>query len=300
MKPTLRQFQYFVAITESGNIGDAARRLGVSQPSLSAQLADMEHHLGARLFERGRHGALPTPAAERILPHARHILREAQTLKAAARESATTLSGRLRLGALPSVGPYLLPPALRELHSRYPDLRVEVREERDSELAAHLLEGRFDVVIGLHDPDGQGESYRLLTERFYICSAHDDPLAGKGPISPEALKGRTLLSLGSGHRLTAQVAALAEISGARVSIDYEGTSLDAIRAMSAMGDSIAILPSLYAVSEAKSDPGLTVRPIDSPLATREIALTWRRTSSMRGVYRELGEQLARVAETIRV
>ena len=123
MRPTLKQLAYLVAIAETGKFGDAAKRVNVSQSSLSVQIADMEAELGALLIERGRHGALITPAGKDVVIQARLILREVEELKAIARQSEHEFSGRLNLGVLPSIGPYLLPPVTRHLHERFPQLR---------------------------------------------------------------------------------------------------------------------------------------------------------------------------------
>ena len=199
------------------------------------------------------------------------------------------------------MGPYLLPPALRTLHESYPDLRIAVYEERGRNLRAQLRDGQLDLIITLRDGATDFAHTDIVTERLYACSAHDDPFGGStAPLKPKDLQGRTLLSLGRSHRLTRQVAELAREWDAELSTDYEGTSLDAIRAMSAMGDAVAILPSLYAVSEAKSDPGLAVRPIDSPHATRTIALMWRRTAPQHSAFQALGKRFAETAELIRI
>ena len=116
MKPTLRQLEYIVAIAEAGSFSEAAKRTFVSQPSLSTQVKDMEIELGAPLLERSRSGAILTPIGETVVARARIILRDVETLKLLARESENTLAGQVRLGVLPSIGPYLLPQAVRKLH----------------------------------------------------------------------------------------------------------------------------------------------------------------------------------------
>lgn len=307
MRPTLRQLQYLVAVADSGNFGEAARRVNVSQPTLSAQIADMEAELSAVLVERGRHGAILTRKGEEAVKRARLILRDMGDLKAAVQSVSDHLAGRLRLGVLPTIGPYLLPPAARRLHQAYPRLRFNVREERATDLEAHLLEGQFDTVISTADDHRHCRSSLLFEDHLWICMAADDPLAcDPGPAELSDLKGRELLSLGYWHwqSLDLKVHALAEASGAHVSTEYEGTTLDAIRQMAEMGAGLAILPSLYAVTEARRDPQMIIRRINHPLATRQISLIWRDTSPLdrslttlaailRAVARDLlGEQAA--------
>lgn len=281
MRPTLRQMQYLIAIADTGKFGEAARAVNVSQPSLSAQIAEMEASLGVALVERSRRGAMLTPAGEELVRRARGILREVEDLKAVAKLGRTELSGRLRLGVLPTIGPYLLPQTTGDLRARFPALRLSVREERTVDLDEHLQAGLFDTVISTPEDHPDTEYAHLFTERLYACAPPDDELTqGEGPIRLEHLRGRQLLTLGQGHRLSEITQDLATAAGAAVSSEYEGTSLDAIRLMSQLGAGIAILPSLYALSEAKRDRGLHVRLIDHPMARRDIALIWRETSPL--------------------
>lgn len=281
MRPTLRQMQYLIAIADTGKFGDAARAVNVSQPSLSAQVAEMEAGLGVALVERSRRGALLTPAGEELVRRARVILREVEDLKAVAKLGRTELSGRLRLGVLPTIGPYLLPQITGDLRARFPALRLSVREERTVDLDEHLQAGLFDTVISTPEDHPDTDYAHLFAERLYACGPPDDELTqGDGPLRLEHLRGRQLLTLGQGHRLSEITQDLATAAGATVSSEYEGTSLDAIRLMSELGAGIAILPSLYALSEARRDRGLHIRLIDHPMARRDIALIWRETSPL--------------------
>lgn len=281
MRPTLRQMQYLIAIADTGKFGDAARAVNVSQPSLSAQVAEMEAGLGVALVERSRRGALLTPAGEEMVRRARVILRDVEDLKAVAKLGRTELSGRLRLGVLPTIGPYLLPQTTGDLRARFPALRLSVREERTVDLDEHLQAGLFDTVISTPEDHPDTDYAHLFTERLYACGPPDDELTqGEGPLRLEHLRGRQLLTLGQGHRLSEITQDLATAAGTTVSSEYEGTSLDAIRLMSELGAGIAILPSLYALSEARRDRGLHIRLIDHPMARRDIALIWRETSPL--------------------
>ena len=293
MRPTLKQLQYLVAIAETGKFADAARLMNVSQPSLSTQLADMEFELDTVLIERGRHGAKLTPIGEETVRRARLILASVEELKAHATAGVGGFSGRLRLGVIPTVGPYLLPSVTSKLHGMYPDFRLSVQEERTIDLDQRLREGQLDTLISTAEDHGNTQSIPLFTEDLWICVPPDHSFAqGTGPIKPEALKGLSLLSLGQGHNLNMTIRDVARVSGAFVNHEYEGTSLDAIRQMAAMGAGVAVLPSLYALVEARRDQALTVRKIDHETARREISLVWRDTSPM-------GEQMGELAEILR-
>jgi len=293
MRPTLKQLQYLVAIAETGKFADAARLMNVSQPSLSTQLADMEFELDTVLIERGRHGAKLTPIGEETVRRARLILASVEELKAHATAGVGGFSGRLRLGVIPTVGPYLLPSVTSKLHGMYPDFRLSVQEERTIDLDQRLREGQLDTLISTAEDHGNTQSIPLFTEDLWVCVPPDHSFAqGTGPIKPEALKGLSLLSLGQGHNLNMTIRDVARVSGAFVNHEYEGTSLDAIRQMAAMGAGVAVLPSLYALVEARRDQALTVRKIDHETARREISLVWRDTSPM-------GEQMGELAEILR-
>jgi LysR family transcriptional regulator, hydrogen peroxide-inducible genes activator len=291
--------QYLIAIADTGKFGDAARHVNVSQPSLSAQIAEMEASLGVQLVERSRRGAMLTIAGQELVRRARNILREVEDLKAVARFGRAELSGRLRLGVLPTIGPYLLPLAASDLHKRFPDLRLSVREERTVDLDEHLQAGEFDTIISSAIDHENVHHEVLFSERLYVCAPAEDPLSrGEGPVRLKDLKGHALLTLGQGHRLNAIIRELAAASGAAVSSEYEGTSLDAIRLMAEMGAGVAILPSLYALSEARRNKGLNARLIDHPLARREVSLIWRDTSPLAASLQGLAGPLRAAAEKV--
>lgn len=301
MKPTLRQLQYLVAIDETGSFSGAARHTHVSQPSLSNQIMDMEAVLGVKLVERGRGGAPLTPVGAELVARARIILRDMEAFKTLAREAGQTFAGKIRLGTLPSVGPYLLPLAVRNLHKTYPDMRIFVREEKTVDLQRDLETGHLDLIISTPEDHMGMKTYALFEEQLYIGVAPDDPLARvQGDVTLAELKGRDLLSLGYGHKLALVVQQLADLSGARVSAEYEGTSLDAIRQMAAMGGAVAIMPSLYTSSEAHEDPGIVTRRIDHPQARRAISLLWRPSSPLSQKFAVIGDQLKAASNVLMV
>lgn len=296
MRPTLRQLQYLVAVAETGRFSEAAKRVNVSQPSLSAQVARMEEELGVTLFERATCGALLTPKGADILARARAILRDVEDLRASARQESEDLEGLVRLGVLPTIGPYLLPLATRQLHARFPQLRFSVREERTMDLKAHLHSGEYDTIISMTDDMAGTSSLPLFEEKLWICIAPDDPLATcHTPIGPAHLEGRELLSLGHWQNLNLRVQALANTAGAHVNTEYAGTSLDSLRQMAEMGTGVAILPSLYALSEMRRDPHLIIRRIDYPQASRTISLIWRDSSPISGKLETLSDVLKNAA-----
>lgn len=299
MRPTLRQLQYLVATADTGRFSDAAKLLNVSQPSLSAQIAEAEAHLGVIVFERGRHGASLTPLGAEIIRRGRYVLRQMEDMKSIASNGRVGLYGRVRLGVLPTIGPYLLPRCTAGLHRAFPDLRLSIREESTVELQEKLIDGRMDVVISTPQDHAQTRSEHLFNESLWVAVPVDHPLADStGPVRLDALAGQPLLSLGMGHRLAGLVAELAHQVGAYISTDYEGTSLDAIRHMSALGAGIAILPELYVACEARRDATLVYRRIAHASAQRDIALIWREASPLQDGFTDLAAALRAAATPI--
>lgn len=299
MRPTLKQLQYLVAVAETGKFNEAARRMNVSQPSLSTQIADMEIELAANLVERGRHGAILTPVGEEIVRRSRAILRSVEELKSATNTGNMILTNRIRLGVIPSVGPYLLPIATQTLHKQYPDLRMSVFEARTLDIDKMLRDGRLDTIISTAEDHPDSIATPLFRENLWICVPPDSPLAQKKTdVKISELKDKPLLSLGHGHHLNLAIHDLARLSGAYVSSEYEGTSLDAIRQMATMGAGIAILPSLYALVEASRDTALVVRRIAHKKAERQISLIWRDTSPLKESFLQMAEVLKQSAEEL--
>ena len=299
MRPTLKQMQYLVAVSETGKFNEAARRMNVSQPSLSTQIADMELELSTTLVERGRHGAVLTPMGEDIVSRARLIIRSVEELKSVTSNKGGILTNRMRLGVIPTVGPYLLPTATKTLHQKYPDFRMSVVEERTLDIDKRLRDGSLDTIISTAEDHPYSESIPLFTENLWICVPPDSSLANTSePVKLQDLKNMPLLSLGHGHHLNLVIHDLAKQSGAYVSSEYEGTSLDAIRQMSAMGAGIAILPSLYALVEASRDTDIVVRRIDHKKAKRQISLIWRDTSPLKQSFQQIAEVLKQSAKTL--
>lgn len=298
MRPTLRQLQYVVAVAETGRFHEAAKKLHVSQPSLSAQIADVEAQLGVTLMERGRGGAVMTPLGEDFVRRARTVLRHVEDLKAAMIHGHGELAGRFSLGVLPSIGPYLLPAVVKSLHADFPGLRLSVRELHSIHLQRELNEGQLDIVLSTLEDHPQTSHIPLFKERLWVCVAPEDALNAPGPLKPKHLKGRPLLSVGSGHRLALTIQQIADICEAYVSSDFRGTSLDAIRQMAAMGAGVAILPSIYALTEARRDPDLVLRPIEHPLAQRTISMIWRKASPLAEQFAHIANALRHSAETI--
>ena len=293
--PTLRQLSYLVALSETGHVGRAAERMGVTQPTLSAQIAELERKLGVSLAERGRGGAMLTQIGRETALRARDILRAVEELKDHAAGARTGLAGTLRLGVLPTIGPYLLPRVLPGLHARYPELRLYVREDFPAPLEQGLLDGRFDLLmISLPVAQGGIATAPLFREELMLAVPGDHPAGGKARMPRDGMKGEKVLALETGHRYHTQVRDLCEELGAELLPDYEGTSLDTLRQMTAMGAGLTFLPALYVHSEvgsrrAEADGGadIAITRLGPRPPVRVVGLAWRRTAADQTGYAEM-------------
>lgn len=304
--PTLRQLSYLVAVAETGNMGRAAERMGVTQPTLSAQIAELERHLGVKLAERGRSGAMLTDIGRDTVQRARDILRAMEDLKDHAAGAQTGIAGTLRLGVLPTIGPYLLPHILPALHSRYPKLRLYVREDFPRTLEAGLHDGRYDLLLVSLPVDMGGlETATLFREEMQLAMPHDHAAAMSEEVPRSLLRGEDFLALESGHRYHAQVRDLCEDLGARLLPDYEGTSLDTLRQMTAMGAGLTFLPALYVHSEIgpkgkRQRAEVAARSITPRPPNRTVGMAWRRQAPNRRDYEKLAELIRERMKSLKI
>ncbi|WP_299394284.1 hydrogen peroxide-inducible genes activator [Pelagibius sp.] len=280
MIPSLKQLRYLVAIADTLHFRRAAELSHVSQPTLSGQLRELEQRLGVQLVERSRAKVVLTPIGKEIATRARVVLRHVQDLVELAEQDKGVLGGTLRLGVLPTLGPYLLRHILPELHLSYPELKLYIREGSPTALLQDLDEGRLDLLIFALPVKGADlKVARLFREPLLIAASSDHGLAAKDFAERADLKGETVLGLERGYHLHAQVRELCELYGARLSLDYEGTSLDTLRQMVGMGMGLTFLPALYVRSEIPKDEEVVVRPLRSRPPSRSIGLVWRRHSA---------------------
>ena len=295
---TLKQLTYFVALAETRHYRKAAERVGVSQPSLSQQIVSLESALGLDLVERGQRGAVLTPGGRDVLEQARKVLDEAAVLRSLAEGARDGVGGTIRLGSTPTLGPYFLPYVMRRLHQAYPSLKVIVRDAAPRILQDELLEGRHDLILTqLPVRSADVEIKRLFREPLKLAVAQDHPLAGRGSVQDADLAGLDILALSSSYVLHNQIAALCEELGATLRQDYEGTSLDALRQMTALDMGVCFLPALYVNSEVSEDTGdVEVLSFRRDNFSRSIGLVWRRRSAHGKVIQRIGEIVRDVAQ----
>jgi len=290
---TLRQLRYLVALMDARNFRRAAERAHISQPSLSAQIQELEERLGVQLVERGRNQVIPTSVGAEVAARARTVLRSVQDIADLCKVRSTPLAGVIRLGVLPTLGPYLLPLFLPDLRTRFPHLRLYVREALPHLLRQALEDGDLDALLFPLPLSVDGFSHTpLFLEPLYVAAPKEHAIAGGSTVNRDQLRGEDVLALERGHRLHDQVRELCADVGARLRLDFEGSSLDTLRQMTAMGAGICFLPALYVRSEVRHAPEISIRPLHPNPPRRLIALIWRKSSAR-------AEEYVLVAEIIR-
>ncbi len=289
---TTRQLQYAVAIADARSFRQAAAQCGVSQPSLSAQLAQLEDALGVRLFERDRRRVLVTQAGEDLIARARRLLVETDDLLDSARRLGDPLAATLRLGVIPTISPYLLPELVPALRRAQPRLVVRWTEDKTSALVRAVREGTLEgALLALEVDLGDLEREELARDPFVLAVPRAHALARPaGPAELSELDGASVLLLDDGHCLRDQALEVCSLSGTQ-ELDFRATSLSTLSQMVAAGVGITLLPRLAVATESRH-AALAIRPLADPRAYRTLGLVWRRTSP-------LGPALKQIARVIR-
>lgn len=291
---TLRQLQYAVAVAETGSFRRAAERCHVAQPSLSAQIAELERGLGVVLFERGSR-VLVTAAGQGLIDRARRLLVEADDLVEAARQAADPRRGTLRLGVLPTISPYLLPEVLPALRRDYPDLGVQWTEDRTAVLVERIARGDLDAaLLALEAEIGGLTSVVLGNDPFVLATAPGHHLAhGAGPVELAELAGQRLLLLDDGHCFRDQALAFCARAGLAEE-SFRATSLATLVQMVIGGAGITLLPQIAVAAENRRGE-LAIRAFAAPAPRRTIALVWRPSSPLGPLLREVAAVLRAAA-----
>ncbi|CTQ33663.1 LysR substrate-binding domain-containing protein [Jannaschia rubra] len=303
--PTLQQFRYLVAVAETLHFRKAAESVHVTQPTLSTQLRELEEKLGVQLVERSRSGVTLTPVGSQVAARARGVLRDVADIAALARSGSDPLAATVRVGVVGSLGSYFLPLVIPALHARFPDLKFYVREGTATDLLGRLRDGTLDLLFFPTPVEGADLHVEpLFHEPLLVVLPVDHPLSAHDVVDRAALRGETVMTLEAGHRLHDTVAALCEETGARLSLDYEGTSLDTLRQMVATGLALSVLPALYVRSEVAREALVTARPLSDPAPGRDIGIVSRKTAAQRAAFGRLAatirDTLAATAPEVRV
>ncbi|MCY1665494.1 hydrogen peroxide-inducible genes activator [Rhizobium sp. SL86] len=287
-RPTHRQLEYLVALDETRHFGRAAQLCHVSQPTLSVQISLLEKQLDVVLVERTPGAISLSSVGQDIAAAARSVLATLDDIVTVASAGRDNLGSLIRLGVVPTFGPYFLPVFLPDLHRRYPALRVHVREERPALLEDQVRGGDIDCALGQQPKHRDSFVFEpICREQILLGIPVNHRLASAASVRLTDLEGETLLTLGRGHRLVENVRELATLSGSVMAEDYEGTSLDALRQMVAIEMGLSLFPEFYVRTEFAKEANVKLFPIEDWPASREMGFFWRSSSARGAHFRQL-------------
>lgn len=290
----LRMLSYLVALADTRHFGKAADACFVSQPTLSSQIKKLEEQLGVVLVERHPGNIMLTEVGERIVERSRNMLHTATEITQLAQSFADPLAGDLRIGLIPTLGPYLLPHVVASIRKDLPNLKCQYLEYQTDTVLERLHDGRVDVAILALPIDTDGLTVEPIFSEPFRLAVHDShPLANRKQVKLGELTGQSFLLLEDGHCLRDQALEVCALAGITERSDFRATSLETLRQMVAANAGVTLLPAL-AVDETKRGDVVDIR-FNKPVPHREIAAVWRSTSVREDAIRALVKTIARKA-----
>jgi LysR family transcriptional regulator, hydrogen peroxide-inducible genes activator len=294
---TLRQLRYFDALAGHSHFGRAAAACGISQPALSMQIKDLEEALGSVLIERGARHVRLTKVGEEAALRVRNILRSVDELGDSARASRGLLAGRLRIGMIPTIAPYLLPTVIGNLTRTHPELDVHVREALTSKLIQELVEGRLDTaIVALPVSEPSLSEVPLFAENFLLVRPGEDE--GAPVPSGETLRETRLLLLEEGHCFRDQALSFCDMRSSLPREALDASSLSTLVQMVSAGMGVTFIPEMAVAVETRSASVSVVR-FNDPQPSRTVGMIWRKSSPLAGQLLQLSEVVCRSAEALR-
>ena len=293
--PTLRQLQYLKLLAEHGSFGRAAEAAHVTQPTLSAGVQELEKVLGGPVVDRARSGVILTSIGEVALAKATRILNEAEELVQSARNAGQPLTGRFRLGVIPTVAPFLLPKALPLLRARFPKLRLFLREDLTHRLIAQLKAGQLDAALIALPYDMAGLAHAHVSDDELLAALPGShPLAKEREAPPSALESDDLILLEDGHCLRDHALSACGLKPPRAAGEEESfaaTSLPTLVQMVGSGLGVSFVPAMAVAAGLTEAADVAVMPLKADHPSREIVVAWRAGSSRAPEGRLLAETL---------
>ncbi len=294
---TIKQMRYFEALARHSHFGHAADACAISQPALSMQIKDLETSLGAPLFERGARGVRLTSFGDAFLLRVRDILRSVDELQDLARATHDQLIGRLRMGVIPTVAPYLLPRILRDLAHLNPSLEIHVRETLTQRLIEGLLEGQLDTaIVALPVSEPSLTEVALFDENFVLVRPESD--RAKPVPDRDMLREMRLLLLEEGHCFRDQALSFCNLHSSRPREVLDGSSLTTLVQMVSAGIGVTLIPEMAVPVEMRSTD-VSVARFKDPQPARTIGMIWRKTNPLAGQLLQIAEVVRQSAEALR-
>jgi LysR family hydrogen peroxide-inducible transcriptional activator len=294
---TFKQLRYFEALARHGHFGRAADACAISQPALSMQIRELEEELGAALFERGARQVRLTGFGEEFALRVRGIQRSLDELGDLARASRDRLIGRLRIGVIPTIAPYLLPTIIGNLTQMYAGLDVHVRETVTPKLIQELTEGRLDTaIVALPVSEPSFAEVALFAEDFVLVRPREDE--GKPVPNVETLAEMRLLLLEEGHCFRDQALSFCNRLSSPPRELLDCSSLSTLVQMVGAGVGITLIPEMAVAVETRS-ASVSVSRFRNPKPSRTIGMIWRKTSPLAKQLLQMSEVVRQSAETLR-
>jgi len=274
--PTLRQLEFLCAVADQGSFSKAAESCHVTQPTLSAAIKEVEGMLGVQLIEREARGASLTPAGEAAVERARTILSDAADLVSAARQAGAPLSGPFRLGAIPTIAPFLLPRTLKALRKAHPGLKLYLREDQTERLLDGLKTRTLDAALIALPWDAAGiETMDLGDDEFMLVAPSGHDLIAQSSLRSGDLAEEDVLLLEDGHCLRDHALSICRLPAKRGGADVTATSLPTLVHMVAGGLGVSLLPKLAIEAGVTSGADVELRAFETPMIGRRIGIAWR-------------------------
>ena len=297
--PTLRQLRYFSALAKHRHFGRAAEACAVTQPALSMQIRELERMLEVDLVERRPGDVVLTDVGAEVARRGERILAAERDLVDFARHRGRLLAGRLMLGVIPTVAPYLLPKILPALQQRFPDLRIEMRETQTRILLEELSRGALDLLIlALPVPEADVETVRLFEDPFLLAVPADEARPRTARVNADDVDPQRLILLEEGHCLRDQAVAYCGNARQDGAIGLGATSLTTVMQMVANGYGVTLLPQMAADAEAR-DRRVKLLGFVPPRPGRTIGLAWRRTSPRKADFIALAQLISNAVASSR-
>ena len=294
---TLRQLRYFNALARQGHFGRAAEACAISQPALSMQIKDLEDALGGMLLERSPRQVALTTFGEEAAPRVRDILRLVDELEDLARASRDRLAGRLRIGMIPTIAPYLLPEVIGNLTRMHPELDIHVRETLTPKLIEELADGRLDTaIVALPVSEPSLVEVALFSEHFLLVRPGEDE--GKPVPSSKMLRTMRLLLLEEGHCFRDQALSFCNMQSSPPREVLDASSLSTLVQMVSAGIGVTLIPEMAVAVETRS-ASVSVTRFKNPQPSRTIGMVWRKTSPLARQLLEFSEVVRLSADALR-
>ena len=297
MGVTLRQLRYFNALARQGHFGRAAEACAISQPALSMQIKELEEVLGGVLLERSPRQVALTTFGEEAAPRVRDILRLVDELEDLARASRDRLAGRLRIGMIPTIAPYLLPKVIANLTRMHPELDIHVRETLTPKLIEELADGRLDTaILALPVSEPSLTEVACFSENFLLVRPGGDK--GTPVPSHETLREMRLLLLEEGHCFRDQALSFCNMQSSPPREVLDASSLSTLVQMVGAGIGVTLIPEMAVAVETRS-ASVSVTRFKNPQPSRTIGMVWRKTSPLAGQLMQFSEVVRLSAEALR-